>query len=79
MPPRQWHPPLSDPPPPDDADAQVDSSPALGADGTVYVGSNDSHLHAVAEAEGTQKWKYATGDEVAETGAEEGSECRGTP
>ncbi len=26
------------------------SNPALGADGTIYVGSQDKHLHAVDEA-----------------------------
>ncbi len=36
------------------------SSAALGADGTVYVGSKDSHLHAVAEANGAPKWKAQT-------------------
>jgi outer membrane protein assembly factor BamB len=35
----------------------VYSSPALGADGTVYVGSNDGKLHAV-HPDGTPKWTY---------------------
>ena len=51
------------------------SSPALGADGTIYVGSNDKHLHAVAEGNGALKWKYETGAYVGETGAG-GSGCR---
>ncbi len=46
---------------------QVHSSPALGADGTIYVGSGDEHLHAVAEGNGAQKWKYETGHYVAES------------
>ncbi len=53
---------------------QVYSSPALGADGTSYVGSYDNHLHAVDEA-GAMKWKYDTGQPVTETGPE-GAECR---
>ena len=36
------------------------SSPALGADGTIYVGSNDDNLYALT-ASGALKWKYATG------------------
>ena len=36
------------------------SSPAVGADGTVYVGSNDDKLYAV-NPDGTLKWSYATG------------------
>jgi len=40
---------------------QVHSSPALGADGTIYVGSDDSRLHAI-NPDGTPKWTYAAGD-----------------
>ena len=46
---------------------QVNSSPALGADGTIYVGSGDFKLYAVA-ADGTEKWAFATGDQVEGTG-----------
>lgn len=38
----------------------VDSSPTIGVDGTIYVGSYDGNLYAV-EPGGTQKWKFATG------------------
>ncbi len=56
-----WAPPLGR--------VQVRSGPALGADGTLYVGSMDNHLlHAVAEENGALKWKYGTGGWVAETG-----------
>ncbi len=47
---------------------KVHSSPALGADGTIYVGSSDKHLHAVSEANGTVKWKYAAGDNACGSG-----------
>ena len=36
------------------------SSPAVGADGTVYFGSDDTYLYAL-NADGSLKWKYATG------------------
>ena len=37
----------------------LDSSPAIGADGTIYIGSTDSHLYAI-NPDGTLKWKFAT-------------------
>lgn len=42
---------------------QVHSSPVLGADGTIYVGSDDSRVHAI-NPDGSQKWIYATGGVV---------------
>ena len=36
------------------------SSPALGADGTIYVGSEDDNLYAI-NPDGTQQWAFATG------------------
>ncbi len=39
------------------------SSPAIGADGTVYIGSSDQYLHAV-KSDGTPLWKYLTGGAV---------------
>ena len=33
------------------------SSPAVGADGTIYVGSDDGNLYAV-NPDGSQKWKW---------------------
>lgn len=39
------------------------SSPVLGADGTVYVGSNDKHLYAFYP-DGSLRWSYPTGDWV---------------
>ena len=38
-----------------------DSSPAIGADGTIYVGSEDHNLYAI-NPNGTLKWSYTTGD-----------------
>ncbi len=40
----------------------IDSSPAIGADGTIYVGSYDNYLYALNPADGSLKWKYATGN-----------------
>ena len=40
------------------------SSPAIGAYGTVYVGSHDSYLYAINGETGEQKWKYQTGEVV---------------
>ena len=39
------------------------SSPAIGADGTIYVGSNDNNLYAI-NPDGTLKWSGTTGDMV---------------
>ena len=41
----------------------VYSSPAVGTDGTIYVGSDDAYLYAV-NPNGTQKWKFLTGNSV---------------
>lgn len=41
----------------------VASSPAVSADGTVYVGSQDGRLYAI-NADGTLKWRYETGAEI---------------
>jgi outer membrane protein assembly factor BamB len=38
-------------------------SPAIGADGTVYIGSLDSKLYAL-NADGTFRWSYTTGNQV---------------
>ncbi len=38
----------------------VESSPAVGADGTIYVGSWDFNVYAV-NPDGTQKWAFQTG------------------
>ena len=38
----------------------VHSSPAIGADGTIYVGSSDGNLYAINPT-GSLKWSYTTG------------------
>ena len=39
----------------------TENTPAIGADGTIYVGSRDNNLYAI-NPDGTQKWVFATGD-----------------
>ena len=39
------------------------SSPAIGADGTIYVGSFDSKLYAIYP-NGSERWNFSTGAEV---------------
>ncbi len=39
------------------------SSPAIGPDGTVYVGSYDKYLYAL-QSDGTLKWKFLTGNSI---------------
>ena len=41
----------------------VRSSPAIGANGTIYVGSYDHRVYAI-NPEGTEKWSFATGGSV---------------
>jgi len=40
-------------------DSWMDSSPAIGPDGTVYVGSMDGYLYAI-NGDGTLRWKFGT-------------------
>lgn len=44
-------------------DGDVISSPAV-ANGTVYVGSGDGHLYALALASGERRWRYDAGSAV---------------
>jgi outer membrane protein assembly factor BamB len=46
-----------------DMEDGTESSPAIGPDGTIYVGSYDGHLYAIADEgdKGVLKWKYKTG------------------
>ena len=43
---------------------EIDSSPAIGPDGTVYIGSDDGALYAVDPETGVEIWKFQTGDPV---------------
>ena len=40
------------------------SSPAIGPDGTVYVGSYDKKLYAINGKTGVKLWEFETGDKV---------------
>ena len=42
----------------------VESSPAIGSDGTVYVGSNDKKLYAINGKTGGKLWEFVTGELV---------------
>jgi outer membrane protein assembly factor BamB len=41
----------------------VESSPAIGSDGTIYVGSNVLKLYAI-NPDGSLKWSFKTGDQI---------------
>ena len=43
--------------------SDVMSSPAIGSDGTIYVGSDDSYLYAI-KPDGKRKWRFRAGDFV---------------
>src|SRR5215470_299705 len=40
-------------------DGEIISSPAVAADGTIYVGSADNNLYAL-NPDGTLRWRFAT-------------------
>ena len=42
----------------------VRSSPAIGSDGTVYVGSYDKKVYAINGKSGVKLWEFETGDGV---------------
>jgi outer membrane protein assembly factor BamB len=42
----------------------VDSSPAIGTDGTVYFGSDDHKVYALDGKTGAKKWEFVTGGGV---------------
>jgi len=44
----------------------IQSSPVIGPDGTIYVGSDDNRLYAITDsnASGVLKWSFATGGPV---------------
>jgi len=47
----------------------VYSSPAIGSDGTVYVGSYDNKLYGQDGKTGARKWEFETGSRVASSPA----------
>ncbi len=42
-------------------DVNFTSSPAIGADGTIYIGSCDDNLYAINPVSGKQKWAFPPG------------------
>ena len=42
----------------------MNSSPAIGTDGTVYIGSTDHKLYAINGKSGVKKWEFETGGSV---------------
>ena len=47
----------------------MSSSPAIGPDGTVYVGSLDNKLYAINGKSGVKLWEFETGDAVSSSPA----------
>lgn len=41
----------------------ISSSPAIGSDGTIYIGSNDGYLYALNK-NGTRKWRFDAGSTI---------------
>ncbi|BAU26527.1 outer membrane protein assembly factor BamB [Aneurinibacillus soli] len=41
----------------------INSSPAIASDGTIYIGSNDGNLYAI-KPDGTKKWEFLTGGSI---------------
>ena len=45
------------------------SSPVIGSDGTVYIGSHDNKLYALSGKSGVKLWEFETGDRVSSSSA----------
>ena len=43
--------------------AGIESSPVIGEDGTIYIGSHDGYLYAI-NPDGTEKWRFDAGPPV---------------
>ncbi len=41
----------------------IQSSPAIGEDGTIYIGADDGNLYALA-SDGKEKWRFQTNDRI---------------
>jgi outer membrane protein assembly factor BamB len=48
--------------------SEVETAIAVGADGTLYLGTSSPHFLAM-NADGTEKWDFPTGDRVASSPA----------
>lgn len=48
--------------------AEILSSPSIGSDGTVYIGSQDGWLYAIDHQSGALMWVFDTGGEITERG-----------
>jgi len=46
-----------------DVGDNIESSPIIGSDGTIYAGCRDNNLYAI-NFDGTLKWKFLTGDSI---------------
>ena len=46
---------------------EVVSSPAIGSDGTVYVGSKDNKLYALNGKSGLKLWEFKTGGAIGDS------------
>jgi outer membrane protein assembly factor BamB len=44
--------------------AEISSSPVIGSDGVVCVGSNDGRLYAIDESTSQKKWEFLTGAKI---------------
>ena len=44
------------------------SSPAIGSDGTIHVGSYDNYLYAI-NPDGSREWRFKTGNGVSSSPA----------
>jgi len=51
------------------ADSYISSSPAIGTDNTIYIGSGDNKLYAINSVDGTKKWEFLTGDVISSSPA----------
>jgi len=43
-----------------ETDSSIESSPAIGPDGTIYIGNHANILYAV-NSDGTEKWRFKVG------------------
>ena len=50
----------------------IASTPVVGSDGTIYIGSDDQRVYAIDGTLGTQKWSFQTGSEVRASPAVDG-------